>query len=325
MIQFEHPWFLLLLLIPPLVWWLTPAYREQPESLQVPFLRRLAALTGRAPSRGAVVLRRHGLLVLLLPVWWALIVAGLARPVWVADPIEKTESTRDLMLLVDLSGSMESQDFTDPAGRHVSRLDAVKEILEDFIERRKSDRLGLIVFGDEPYLQAPFTRDHEVVKTLLRQTEPRMAGPQTAIGDAIGLAIKHFESSNTEQRVIVLLTDGNDTGSKVPPKKAAEIAGRKNITVYPIAVGDPQAVGEDKIDIDTLKTIASLTKGVFFRAEDRSQLDTIYRSLDEIVPEKIRTLSYRPRYPLFQWPVGAVVISFLAYHLLTAAVDRMRR
>jgi Ca-activated chloride channel family protein len=325
MLQFEHPWFFLLLLVQPLVWWLSPPYKEQREALQIPYLQRLAALTRQEPSKAAVVLRRHRALQFLLPLWWALIVTALARPVWVADPIEKTESTRDLMLLVDLSGSMETEDFKDPQGKRISRLDAVKMVLADFVDRRKSDRLGLIVFGDEPYLQVPFTRDHEVVRTLLGQTRTKMAGVQTAIGDAIGLAIKHFESSKSEHRVAGLLTDGNDTGSKVPPKKAAEIASQRGITIHTVAVGDPKAAGEEKMDIEALQAISSATKGSFFRADDRVQLDSIYRKLDEIEPERVKAISYRPRYPWFQWPAGAFLVTLLAYHFLMKIISRFQR
>jgi Ca-activated chloride channel family protein len=324
-LQFEHPWLFLLALVQPLVWWLSPPYKEQREALQIPYLQRLVDLTRQTPSTGAVVLRRPRVLVFLLPLWWLLVVTALARPVWLADPIEKTESTRDLMLLVDLSGSMETEDFEDPYGQRISRLDAVKMVLDDFIERRKSDRLGLIVFGNEPYLQVPFTRDHEVVRTLLGQTKTKMAGPQTAIGDAIGLAIKHFESSKSEHRVAVLLTDGNDTGSKVPPKKAAEIAAQRSILIHTVAVGDPKAAGEEKMDVESLRAISNATKGSFFRADDRAQLDTIYRKLDEIEPEEIKTISYRPKYAMFQWPAGAFLVTFLAYHLLMAMLSRRHR
>jgi Ca-activated chloride channel family protein len=260
----------------------------------------------------------------LLPVWWALIVVAMARPVWLGDPIEKDEPTRDLMLLVDLSGSMDTQDFADPQGRRATRLDAVKAVLGEFIERRKSDRLGLIVFGSEPYLQAPFTRDHRVVRALLSETRTGLAGVQTAIGDGIGLALKHFESSKARQRVAVLLTDGNDTSSKVPPKRASEIAGRRGVTIYTIAVGNPAAAAEDKVDLETLQTISRETGGRSFRAEDRRQLDDIYRTLDDLEPEKARTISYRPKYPLFQWPAGAVLVALLAYHLLAAGGSRVR-
>jgi len=323
MIQFEHPWLFLLLLLQPLVWWLSPPYKERRESLQIPYLQRLAALTHQTPSRSAVILRRAKWLVLILPVWWVLIVAALARPVWVGDPIVKTESTRDLMLLVDLSGSMETNDFADSQGNRINRLDAVKTVLRDFIARRTSDRLGLIVFGSEPYLQVPFTRDHEVVQILLGQTATKMAGPQTAIGDAIGLAVKHFDTGKPEHRVAVLLTDGNDTGSKVPPK-AAEIAGQRRITIHTVAVGDPRAAGEEKIDTEALQAISAATNGRFFRADDRAQLETIYRTLDEIEPEKIKTISYRPRYPLFHWPMATVVVTFLAYHFCMAIISRSR-
>ncbi len=325
MLLFEHPWFFLLLLVQPLVWWLSPSYKEQRDSLQIPYLQRLADLTRQTPSKAAVVLRRHRALLFLLPFWWTLIVVALTRPVWLANPIEKTESTRDLMLLVDLSGSMETEDFKDPRGHRISRLAAVKEVLDEFIERRKSDRLGLIVFGNEPFLQVPFTRDHEVVRTLLGQTRTKMAGVQTSIGDAIGLALKHFESSKSEHRVVVLLTDGNDTGSKVPPRKAAEIASQRHITVHTVAVGDPKAAGEEKMDIEALLAISRATKGSFFRADDRVQLGTIYRKLDQIEPEKIKTISYRPKYPLFQWPVGTVLVTLLAYHFLMRAVSRFHR
>ena len=316
MLQFEHPWLFLLLLVPPLVWRVSPAYREQREALQIPYLMRLADLTRQPPTQAAAVIRRHRVLLFLLPFWWALIVTALARPVWLGDPITKTESIRDLMLLVDLSGSMDTRDFKNPEGERISRLNAVKEVLGQFIERRKSDRLGLIVFGSEPFLQAPFTKDHAMVKMLLDQTMTKMAGMQTAIGDAIGLALKHFESSRAKHRVIVLLTDGNDTGSRVPPRKAAEIAFHNGITIHAIAMGDPRTAGEEKMDVETLKAIARTTRGDYFRADDLGRLDAVYRELDAIEPEKTKTLSYRPQYPLFQWPAALVLVTFMAYHFL---------
>jgi Ca-activated chloride channel homolog len=324
MLQFEYPWLFLLLLAPPAIWWLSPAYKEQRDALQVPYLQRLAGLTRQPPSKSAVVLGRPRQLAVLLPVWWALIVVALARPVWLGDPIEKDEPTRDMMLLVDLSGSMDTQDFTDPQGRRATRLDAVKAVLGEFVERRKSDRLGLIVFGSQPYLQAPFTRDHRVVRELLSETRTGLAGVQTAIGDGIGLALKHFESSKARRRIGVLLTDGNDTSSTVPPKKAAEIAARRGVMIYTVAVGNPDAAADDKVDLETLQTISRETGGRSFRAEDRRQLDEIYRTLDSLEPEKARTVSYRPRYPLFQWPAGTVLVTLLAYHLLAAGGSRVR-
>lgn len=143
-----------------------------------------------------------------------------------------------------------------------------------------------------------------------------MAGPQTMLGDAIGLTIKVFEASEAEDRVLVLLTDGNDTGSKVPPKKAAEIAAQNDITVHTIAVGDPRAVGEAEMNLDALKAIADATGGSFFAADDREALEDIYRQIDALTPEEIETTSYRPTRPLFHWPLGIVIALVLVYHVL---------
>src|SRR5262249_14305415 len=147
---------------------------------------------------------------------------ALARPQWLEPPVTRTLPSRDLMLAVDLSGSMETKDFTAPDGKKVDRLTAVKAVLDDFLSRRKGDRVGLIVSGSAAFVQAPFTDDLDVCRELLSETSVRMAGPKTALGDAIGLAITRFEKSNTPQRVLIALTDGNDTGSRVPPERAAE-------------------------------------------------------------------------------------------------------
>ena len=181
---------------------------------------------------------------------------ALARPQWIEDPIVREEPTRDMLLAVDLSGSMEAKDFTDDRGQQVDRLTAVKQVLDDFLSRREGDRIGLIFFGTAAFVQAPFTGDLDVVRTLMDEAQVRMAGPRTAMGDAIGLAMKIFESSDVEDRVLIVLTDGNDTGSLVPPVRAAEIAGDNGIVVHTVAVGDPAAAQEEKLDEETLEAVA---------------------------------------------------------------------
>ena len=242
--------------------------------------------------------------------------AALARPQYVEPPIEKIESARDLMLAVDLSGSMDTRDMLDPEGNRIQRLDAVKLVLDDFISRREGDRLGLVVFGNQAFLQAPFTQDHDLVRSLLEQTRPRLAGPQTMIGDAVGLTIKTFESSEAEDRVLVLLTDGNDSGSKVPPKKTAEIAADNGITIHTVAVGDPSSRGEGEMDVEILREMAAATGGETFRADDREELEDIYRRIDELAPVDVEAVSYRPTRPLYHWPLGGAVVLILAYQLL---------
>ena len=174
----------------------------------------------------------------------------------------------------------------------------------------------MVVFGTQAFLQAPFTVDHDLVRDLLDRTRPRLAGPQTMIGDAIGLTIKAFENSDAEDRVLILLTDGNDSGSKVPPKKTAEIAARDDIVIHTVAVGDPGSSGESEMDLETLEAIAQATGGQAFRADDRKQLDEIYRQIDALTPVDLEVSSYRPTRPLFHWPLGAVVALLLGYHLL---------
>lgn len=316
MLEFAYPYLFILLPAPLLVWLLLPAYREQQEAVRIPFFEQLAAVTGRKAAPGAVVPRSNILQKILGPIVWVLVVISLARPQWVEDPIEKIQSARDLMLAVDISQSMETPDFVDPDGNRIQRLDAVKLVLDDFIARRKGDRMGLILFGAQPFVQVPFTLDHEVARILLEETEVGMAGPRTVVGDAIGLSVKVFENSQADQRVLILLTDGKDTGSKIPPPKAAEIAGRENITIHTIAIGDPEGVGGDLVDLAVMEDIAAQTGGRAFRAEDRGGLEGIYRELDAIEPQDFEILSYRPKRPLYYYPAGAAMLLVFAYHLV---------
>ena len=316
MFEFDALWAFALLPAPLLVWWLLPPYKEQQQSVRVPFFEQLAGAIGARPAKGGVLLRRNILQKLVAPIVWMLTVVALARPQYVEPPIEKIESARDLMLAVDLSGSMDTRDMFDEERNRINRLDMVKQVLDDFIARREADRIGVIVFGTEAFLQAPFTLDHDLVRILLDQVEPRMAGPQTMLCDAIGLAIKVFEGSEAEDRVLILLTDGNDTGSRVPPLKAAEIAAQNDVTVHTVAVGDPRAVGEAQMDLETLEAIATSTGGSSFAADDREQLEGIYQQIDALTPEDIETMSYRPTRPLFHWPLGIVVALVLVYHFI---------
>lgn len=325
MFEFDLPWAFALLPLPILLWLVLPPYREREESVRIPFFEQTSRSLGASPSRGGVELRRTVVQWLLAPLVWILVVTAASRPQLVEPPIQKVESARDLMLAVDLSGSMDTRDMFDEAGQRINRLDAVKVVLADFIVRRQGDRLGIVVFGSQAFLQAPFTQDHDLVRTLLDQLQPRMAGPQTMIGDAIGLTVKAFEQSEARDKVLVLLTDGNDTGSKVPPRKAAEIAGGAGVTVHTVAVGDPQAVGEAEMDLETLEAIAATTGGTAFRADDREQLEEIYRQIDALTPEEIETISYRPTRPLFHWPLGGVVVLILVYYAGQALAGVVRR
>lgn len=316
MFEFLHPWMFALLPLPLLVRWLLPPYQERSDSIRAPFFQRLAEMTGQKPGKGAVILERRWFQKVWLPVSWLLLVAAMAAPTWVGRPIERSKSARDLMVAVDLSGSMAERDFRTADDRKVSRLEAVKDVLREFAEQRQHDRLGLIVFGDAPYLQVPFTEDHRVWRTLLDETEIGMAGQSTVFGDAIGLAIKLFEHSDTKNRVLIVLTDGNDTGSKVPPVEAARIASRKHIRIYTIAIGDPATVGEDALDLDVMKAVGELSDGGFYQALDRGQLERAYRDIAKLEPEQYETQSFRPRHSLFHYPLGVMVVGYLLFFML---------
>ena len=229
------------------------------------------------------------------------------------------------MLALDISQSMETPDFRTPDGERLRRVDAVKQVVSSFIEKRVGDRIGLIVFGTSAYPVTPFTLEHRAALEMLDLTDSGMAGPQTVVGDAIGLAIKQFESSDAKQRVLILLTDGNDTGSRMPPEKAASIAKQRGIMIHVVGIGDPRATGEDKVDYAALKRIADVTGGQLFHGENQQQLQKVYDTLDAITPQNHKVLSYRPKRPLFMYPLGAAVLILLGYHMLMLLAGFVQR
>lgn len=327
MLTLLHPWLLLLLGVPFIVRWLWPAHRETRQGLVVPFLDRLATHVGEEPAVGSATLHGGWLRILSVAIAWICVVVALARPQIIEPPLTKNVPTRDLLLAVDLSGSMEAKDFTNAHGQTVDRLTAVKEVLDAFLEKRQGDRVGLIFFGSAPFVQAPFTEDLKICRQLLDEAQVKMAGPQTAFGDALGLAITVFERSPVKERVLIALTDGNDTASKVPPAKAAEIARDQGITIHTVAVGDPKAAGEEALDVDTLKAVATTTGGLYSFAADQKQLSAIYRQLDELHPRQAQTITHRPRRDVYYWPLAIGFVVTLLQHTLNllATLFRERR
>ncbi len=319
MITLAYPWLLLLLALPLLVRSILPAHREPRPALQVPFLSRLARACGQKPASGAAVLRGVWGRKLVLPFVWLCVVLALARPQWIEPPVTKSVPMRDLLLAVDLSGSMETQDFTAADDKTTDRLSAAKQVLDDFLAKREGDRVGLVFFGSAPFVQAPFTEDLKVCRQLLSEAQVKMAGPQTAFGDAIGLAITMFDRSDMKERVLIVLTDGNDTASQIPPAKAAEIAKGKGIVIHTVSVGDPRAAGEQALDVPTLQAVAKETGGIYSAASDRKQLEDIYRHLDALEARKAATLSRRPKRDVHHWPLAAGFVVGFLYHAVLLA------
>lgn len=313
MIHFEWPMLILALPLPLLIRWLLPAdMPEQQAALKVPFLDDFTF--GEAKS----VTQNHQWPLLLATLAWLLLVLACMRPLWMGEPIEQAVSGRDLMLAIDLSQSMDVEDFI-VGKRRVDRLTATKKVATQFIKRRAGDRLGLILFGTQAYLQTPLTFDRATVTTLLNESAIGLAGKSTAIGDAIGLAVKRLKKQQADSRVLVLLTDGANTAGEVTPLKAAELAAEYNLKIYTIGIGADEMIvrsffGNRKVnpsqDLDekTLKAIAKKTGGRYFRARNTQELDKIYQLLDELEPVEKDKQYFRPKTELFFWPLAAALL-----------------
>jgi Ca-activated chloride channel homolog len=312
MIHFEWPWLSLVLPLPLLVRWLLPARMTvEQAALKVPFLDDLSG----AETKSVTQNKKWPLL--LASIAWVLLVIACTRPQWLGEPIEQAVSGRDLMLAVDLSGSMEVQDFIINK-RPVDRLTAIKWVASDFINRRVGDRLGLILFGSQAYLQTPLTFDRKTVMTLLDESAIGLAGDNTAIGDAIGLAIKRLKNQPADSRVLILLTDGANTAGEVSPLKAAELAAANKLKIYTIGVGADEMIvrsffGSRKVnpsndlDENTLVKIAESTGGRYFRARNADELNNIYMLLDQLEPIEKDKQFFRPRTDLFYWPLAVAL------------------
>ena len=323
MISLAQPWALALLPLPLLVWWFLPPHRDQVRALRFPFFRKIAETAGVEPRAGAVVLTRSRLQMTTAIACWGLVVLALSQPERVGEPIVISKAARDVVLAIDISGSMDARDFAAPDGTRKQRLAAVRDVVRKFVEGRQGDRMALIVFGSKAYVQAPLTEDLATIVALLERSDVGMAGPHTAIGDAIGLAIRTFETSNIDQRLLILLSDGTDTASRMSPINAAEIARNKGVEIFTVGVGDPNATGEDRVDVATLRELASRTGGEYFFAEDESALAGVYDRIDQLAPRKVEELSYRPRSSLAWIPLALVAL--VGTGVLGALVLGMRR
>jgi Ca-activated chloride channel family protein len=311
-LAFLWPWAFAVVPLPLAVRYLLPRAEQGPGGvLRVPFYAAITAalgVPGARPGGGIGVL-----MAVLAAVAWALLVAAAARPQLVGAPIALPMQGRDLMLAVDISESMAEEDMV-LGNRAVDRLTAVKAVAGDFIERRAGDRIGLILFGTQAYQQAPLTFDRPTVRTLLFESEVGLAGKATAIGDAIGLAVKRLRDDAATDRVLILLTDGANTAGSIEPRKAAELAAKEGVRIYTIGVGsEPRgafglSLGGAQIDEPTLEAIAQATGGRFFRARDLRGLQAIYAALDALEPRVSDEQTYRPVEDLFQWPLGAALL-----------------
>ncbi len=310
---FAWPWLLLALPLPWLVRRLLPAARTQSPALKVPYGSRLDAIAGS----GVLARGRHASWWLWLA--WVLLCVAAARPQQLGDAVQPPHSGRDLMLAVDLSGSMSEEDM-QLGGRVVDRLTAAKAVLADFLDRRAGDRVGLLVFGQRAYALTPLTLDRDSVRRQLDDSVVGLAGRETAIGDAIGLAVKRLRAQPEGQRVLVLLTDGVSNAGVLDPIKAAQLARDNHVRIHTIAFGGeggalsvfgfqlPMPGGGDDIDEAGLKRIAQMTGGQAFRARDTDELAGIYAAIDRLEPVERPGQRVRPRIERYPWPLVASLL-----------------
>lgn len=314
MIHVAWPWMLAFLPLPWLLRRYAPAAKPQGDALFLPFAASVSA--GGAPALPAPSRNRW----LLFSLVWVLLIAASTRPQWLDDPLPVPTTGRRLLLAVDVSGSMATRDMAGNA----TRLDVVQSVAGDFIKRRHGDQVGLILFGTRPYLQAPLTADLDTVDQFLQQSVIGVAGTQTAIGDAIGLAIRRMREETSAagkpgEMVLILLTDGGNSAGLMDPIAAAKMAAEAGLRIYTVGVGAAAqlgifgASGNNDLDEDTLKSIAQTTHGEYFRATDAEALGKVYARIDRMEPSAGREQWYRPHSEWFPWPLAlALLFSLLA-------------
>lgn len=308
-LSFVWPWIFLLLPLPWLVQRFVPPAPPRHYRLRIAWLPSPNTL-----QSGSQQQRRRQLRLWLAGWLWLLLVTAAAHPQWVGEPQPVPNKGRDLMLAVDISGSMQIDDM-QLNNERTNRLNAVKQIVSDFVLRRKGDRLGLIVFGTQAYLHVPMTHDRKTVSRQLSEIQLRMAGDQTAIGDAIGLGIKRLKDQPETGRILILLTDGANTAGAIDPVQAAQLAAGQQLKIYTIGIGADELEVEtlfgltrninpsQDLDEITLRQIAQETGGSYFRARSSEELDAIYRELDRLEPIEQEAQIFRPRHSFIQWPL----------------------
>ena len=320
MLEFAYPWFALLAPLPLLVWLLPKVASQNQPAIRAPFSDRWRALS----EAQTTTFSKAWISQMVLALIWCCLLLAATRPQWIGEPIELPNSGRDLMLAIDLSGSMQIEDM-QVGNSLVSRITAVKAIAADFAARRTGDRLGLILFGTKAYVQAPLTFDTKTVRQFIEESQLGFAGEDTAIGDALGLAIKRLRERPAESRVLILLTDGQDTASTVDPMEAASLAAEMGVKIYTIGISRRLGTGRNtsgEVDEALMTAIATSTGGRYFRARTPAELQEVYAILDQLEPVEQATSTFRPVQAL-SWLPLLVAFALSLLLLLFRASSRL--
>lgn len=301
--EIAYPWVFYLIPLPFIIYWVIPPLRKREKALKAPHY--FSELENKKAQKAAWVSHRKTWAWFSLSIAWLGILATLSSPQLSNPPEKIVKISRNFMIAADISFSMDRRDWVVDNDR-MSRWEAVKMVMKDFVIQRPSDRIGLIFFGTNAYLQSPFTNDLELIQWQLDQTEVGMAGQMTGIGNAVGLAMDVFSRDTIQEKVMILLTDGVDDGKGLSPLDAAVIAAEDSIKLYTLGIGDPGATGAD-LDEPTLIKMAELTGGQYFRAMDKAQLDSVYKTLDLLEPIEYEEEAYRPVKLLYGYPLAFTI------------------
>jgi Ca-activated chloride channel family protein len=330
-LKIEWPWLLSLVPLPILAYWILPAVAAQRyAALKVPFFKALSSLAQGSYQASA---RSLGCWLLAGLIWMLLVLAA-TNPLWMGEPVAIEQSGRDLLLALDLSPSMANPDMI-LGSEQVTRLSLVKKAARQFIDGRKGDRLGLVVFGEQAYLLTPLTADHQTLKEMLEDATAGLAGDRTAIGDAIGLGIKRLMPYPKNSRVLILLTDGGNNAGNIDPISAAREAAKLDIKIYTVGLGANEMIVRDflgshrinpsaDLDEKSLQKIAELTGGRYFRATDTASLENALQEMDKLEPALNDKATYRPQTPLYPW-ILLVALFLLLLLMLPQGLERTLR
>lgn len=302
MIEFAQIWVFVALVLPILVVLFFPASKAATTALRVPFHESVSGLRSAGPATN------RGWRTWLAALAFIALVVAAARPVNISDDVSVPLTGRDIMIAIDISASMAEMDWRSEASR-VTRMTVVKKIIGDFISRRQGDRVGVVVFGTNAYLQTPLTFDLRSVVDMLNSTIVGLAGPATAMGDAIGLTIKRLREAEANHRVVILVSDGAANAGWTKPEDAIRVAATEGLKIYTIGVGSKSVEGDPGgprtgLDEPTLINLASKTGGKYFLAKGGRELEGVYAELDKLEPAVVDEEIARTTTELYPWPLG---------------------
>ena len=321
--EFGLPWAFALLPLPLLIYFIVKPLRKKRSALIIPSYFRWQEASGERPLSSAWISRRNILQWVLLSLVWMTVVAAASSPQLVGEPELKKKTARSFLIATDLSFSMATKDWSVD-GQLLSRWDAVKLGMKDFLKRREGDKIGLIFFGTNPYLQAPLTTELDVIQWMIDETDIGMAGQTTGIGAAVGMGIDVLKRDTLKSKVLLLLTDGVDSGSDISPVDAAQLAKNDSVKIYTLGIGDPEKPGAD-LDEATLKTIAATTGGEYFRAIDPEALESVYQTLEGLEPIEYEEEEYKPTILLYAYPLGTAITLAFILQSITSLINYRRR